>query len=309
MRTRVQSLASLIGLRIQHCLELQCRSQMQLGSNITVAVVQACRCSSHSVPSLGTSYATGVTLKSKKKKKKERNLGVPTVVQWVKDSSYLCEGAGLTPGPTQWLKDLLLPQLWYRLPLHIRFNPWPRNFHVPHVQLKKKKERKVIHVIRKRVGAGFGLAESSGSKFIFQKMSLPSQLYQLHLQTWGEIGKARGLQHSVTFFSLKFPRIPPVRFPLGHILFLELQKKMRIILHPFILLMELSLGQLPLRHMSCLGRSGYLNKVKILWRRRRREEGSLGRQPAVFTTQGILETSMKRLDIRLITWEAMENFS
>ena len=38
MRTQVQSLASLSGLRVQRCHELY-RSQMQLGSGIAVAVV------------------------------------------------------------------------------------------------------------------------------------------------------------------------------------------------------------------------------------------------------------------------------
>ena len=33
------SLASLSGLGIWHCLELWCRSQMQLGSHVAVAVV------------------------------------------------------------------------------------------------------------------------------------------------------------------------------------------------------------------------------------------------------------------------------
>ena len=41
MRMRVQSLALLSGLRIQLCSELWCRSQMQLGSCVAVAVVQA----------------------------------------------------------------------------------------------------------------------------------------------------------------------------------------------------------------------------------------------------------------------------
>ena len=36
----VQSLALLSGLKIQCCCKLQCRSQMQLGSGIAVAVVQ-----------------------------------------------------------------------------------------------------------------------------------------------------------------------------------------------------------------------------------------------------------------------------
>ena len=39
MRLQVQSLASLSGLRIQHCHELWCRSQMWLRSLIAVALV------------------------------------------------------------------------------------------------------------------------------------------------------------------------------------------------------------------------------------------------------------------------------
>ena len=38
MRMRVQSLASRSGLRVRHCCELWCRSQMQLGSGVAVAV-------------------------------------------------------------------------------------------------------------------------------------------------------------------------------------------------------------------------------------------------------------------------------
>ena len=58
----VQSLASLSGLRIQHCCKLQCRSQMQLGSGVAVALV---------IPSLALKipYAAGVPLKRKKGKK------------------------------------------------------------------------------------------------------------------------------------------------------------------------------------------------------------------------------------------------
>ena len=39
MRTQVQSLALLSGLRIQHCLELWCRSQTWLESHVAVAVM------------------------------------------------------------------------------------------------------------------------------------------------------------------------------------------------------------------------------------------------------------------------------
>ena len=57
IRMQVQSLAFLRGLRIQHCHELWCRLQTQLGSHVAVAVavVEAGSCSSNSVPTLGTS--------------------------------------------------------------------------------------------------------------------------------------------------------------------------------------------------------------------------------------------------------------
>ena len=46
LRLRVQALASLSGLRIWHCRELWCRSQTQLGSGVTVALVEASSCGS-----------------------------------------------------------------------------------------------------------------------------------------------------------------------------------------------------------------------------------------------------------------------
>ena len=52
--TRVRSLALLSGLRIQRCCELWCRSQMQLGSGVAVAMVLAGSCSSDLTPSWGT---------------------------------------------------------------------------------------------------------------------------------------------------------------------------------------------------------------------------------------------------------------
>ena len=62
--TRNNGMAGLIpdlaqGLRIQCCCELWCRSQMQLGSGITVAVAVADSCSSDWTPSLGTSVCHG----------------------------------------------------------------------------------------------------------------------------------------------------------------------------------------------------------------------------------------------------------
>ena len=40
--------------------------------------------------------------------------GVSTLVQWVSDLTCLCGGTGLIPSPAQWVKDLVLLQLWCR---------------------------------------------------------------------------------------------------------------------------------------------------------------------------------------------------
>ena len=51
--------------------KLHCRSQMQLGSGITVSLVQACSCSPDSTPSLGTSLCRRCSHKKTKKKEEE----------------------------------------------------------------------------------------------------------------------------------------------------------------------------------------------------------------------------------------------
>ena len=51
-RIQVRSLASLSGLRIQHCRELWCRLHMRPESQVVVAVVQASGYSSDWTPSL-----------------------------------------------------------------------------------------------------------------------------------------------------------------------------------------------------------------------------------------------------------------
>ena len=73
LRTQVRSLASLSGLRIQHCWKLWRRLQMHLGSSVAVAVVLAGSYSSDSTPSLELPYAAGAALESKKKKKTKKN--------------------------------------------------------------------------------------------------------------------------------------------------------------------------------------------------------------------------------------------
>ena len=63
----IRSPASLSGLRIWSCRELWCRSQMQLGPSVAVAVAQVSSCSSDSTPSLGTSICRRCGPKKKKK--------------------------------------------------------------------------------------------------------------------------------------------------------------------------------------------------------------------------------------------------
>ena len=74
MRTQVGSLASLSGLMIQHCHELWCRSQMQLGSGVDVAVVCLATVATALIQPLAWELpcAKGVALKRPKKKKKRR---------------------------------------------------------------------------------------------------------------------------------------------------------------------------------------------------------------------------------------------
>jgi len=66
-------------------------------------------------------------------KQKELNRGVSTVMQWVNDPTCLCGGPSLISGQVQWVKDLALLQL------QLRFDLWPRNFHMLWVWPKKKK--------------------------------------------------------------------------------------------------------------------------------------------------------------------------
>ena len=72
------------------------RSQMQLGSPMAMAVVQASSCSSNSTPSLGTSCAVGAALKKKKKKrKKEKKENEKTAKTMHKDiANYVSYGGG-----------------------------------------------------------------------------------------------------------------------------------------------------------------------------------------------------------------------
>ena len=56
---------------------------------------------------------------------------------------HFCSGTGSIPSPVQWVKDLVLLELWCRLQLQLGFNPWPSNFHMHGCGQKKKKKKKV----------------------------------------------------------------------------------------------------------------------------------------------------------------------
>ena len=76
MRLRVQSLAFLSGLRIQHCCELWCRWQMWLGSGVAVAATALIRPLAWKPP-----YAMGAPLEKAKRPKKEET-PMALSVQW-----------------------------------------------------------------------------------------------------------------------------------------------------------------------------------------------------------------------------------
>ena len=73
MRMRVRSLASLSGLRIQHCPELWCRSQVRL-MGPTLLGLWCSPAAAAPIPPLAWEplYAVGVALKKSKKKKKKK---------------------------------------------------------------------------------------------------------------------------------------------------------------------------------------------------------------------------------------------
>ena len=56
------------------------------------------------------------------------------MAQWFNDLACLCRGTRSIPSLVQWLKHLVLPYLWHRSQMHLRFSPWPGKFHMLRVQ-------------------------------------------------------------------------------------------------------------------------------------------------------------------------------
>ena len=86
MRMWVWYLASLIGLRIQHCHKLWYRLQTRLRSHFAVAVMQVSSCSSSLTPSLGSS--TCCTCVPKKQTNKQINKKWPVKIKNRKITIY-----------------------------------------------------------------------------------------------------------------------------------------------------------------------------------------------------------------------------
>ena len=63
----------------------------------------------------------------------------PTVVQW-DWRSWERWDSGLIPSPAEWVKDLVLSQLWLRSRLWLRSDPWPGNSNAMGRPKKKKRE-------------------------------------------------------------------------------------------------------------------------------------------------------------------------
>ena len=67
------------------------------------------------------------------------------MAQWVKNLTSAAqvdvEAQVRSPAQHGELKDLALPQLWHRLQLRLRFNPWPRNFRMLWVQPLKREKK------------------------------------------------------------------------------------------------------------------------------------------------------------------------
>ena len=64
------------------------------------------------------------------------------MVQRVNDPARLCGGAGHSLGLAQWVKYLVLLQLWCRSQLWLGFDFCPRNFHMPQGVAKKQNKTK-----------------------------------------------------------------------------------------------------------------------------------------------------------------------
>ena len=60
-------------------------------------------------------FYKGFSSNTNNSNKNDKNEGVLLVAQWINILTSVHKDAGLILGLTQWVKDLVLPDLWYRL--------------------------------------------------------------------------------------------------------------------------------------------------------------------------------------------------
>ena len=58
--------------------------------------------------------------------------------------------AGSIPGPAQWVKSQVLPQLWLRSKLWLGSDPWPGNSICCRVDKKEKKKNLNFHMVKEK---------------------------------------------------------------------------------------------------------------------------------------------------------------
>ena len=77
-----------------------------------------------------------------------RKFGLPAMGPWVNNLALSLWWCGFDPRPVQWVKDLVLWQMWHRSQMQLGFDPWPGNVCMPQVSPKKKKKYVYVYIIQ-----------------------------------------------------------------------------------------------------------------------------------------------------------------
>ena len=136
---QIQSLASLSGLRIQHCLELWCKSQMRLRSRPTLLWLWGRLVATAPIRPLAWErpYATGAALEKAKRQKKKQKTKTKLI-----GSSYLWPSGNQPNWDASGCRSLasfsglrigVAVSCDVGQQLQLQFNPWPGSFHIPQV--------------------------------------------------------------------------------------------------------------------------------------------------------------------------------
>ena len=74
------------------------------------------------------------------------------MAQWVSNNlACLCGGADAIPGLAQWVKGPVLPKVWRKLQVQLRFDPWPGEFSYATGAAEKEKKKKKEHTYGTRM--------------------------------------------------------------------------------------------------------------------------------------------------------------